>query len=263
MAAGLGTLRLPPRDFWAMTPRELDAALRGALRLGRARRRITRGDLLGADCSLSGAARTSEMVEPIDGIVSRHRRRHRPVARIAQRGQPPEQRSRATSTRAFEDAALKGRSLADVLRSLALSLSGHALEAALSPITKIFGGALSGLLAGAGGAVLPMPFASGGVIASPVAFPLGGRARHRRARRGRRRSCRCRAGRTDGSACAAAGRRRRRHRHLQRHRRRMPTASAARRGRSRRCSPRGRAGSGIFNPRHYRARRYLSCAGTH
>ena len=30
MAAGLGTLRLAPRDFWTMTPRELDAALRGA-----------------------------------------------------------------------------------------------------------------------------------------------------------------------------------------------------------------------------------------
>jgi uncharacterized phage protein (TIGR02216 family) len=30
MAAGLGTLRLAPPVFWAMTPRELDAALRGA-----------------------------------------------------------------------------------------------------------------------------------------------------------------------------------------------------------------------------------------
>lgn len=30
MAAGLGTLRLSPPVFWAMTPRELDAALRGA-----------------------------------------------------------------------------------------------------------------------------------------------------------------------------------------------------------------------------------------
>jgi len=29
MAAGLGALRLPPNVFWAMTPRELDAALRG------------------------------------------------------------------------------------------------------------------------------------------------------------------------------------------------------------------------------------------
>ncbi len=30
MAAGLGVLNLAPRDFWSMTPIELDAALRGA-----------------------------------------------------------------------------------------------------------------------------------------------------------------------------------------------------------------------------------------
>ena len=29
MAAGLGLLRLPPQQFWAMTPREIAAALRG------------------------------------------------------------------------------------------------------------------------------------------------------------------------------------------------------------------------------------------
>jgi uncharacterized phage protein (TIGR02216 family) len=29
MAAGLGSLRLAPSVFWAMTPRELEAALRG------------------------------------------------------------------------------------------------------------------------------------------------------------------------------------------------------------------------------------------
>jgi uncharacterized phage protein (TIGR02216 family) len=29
MAAGLGVLRLRPADFWSMTPKELDAALRG------------------------------------------------------------------------------------------------------------------------------------------------------------------------------------------------------------------------------------------
>lgn len=34
MVAGLGQLGLAPRDFWAMTPRELDAALRGHYRLG-------------------------------------------------------------------------------------------------------------------------------------------------------------------------------------------------------------------------------------
>lgn len=29
MAVGLGVLRLPPSQFWAMTPRELEAALDG------------------------------------------------------------------------------------------------------------------------------------------------------------------------------------------------------------------------------------------
>lgn len=29
MAAGLGLLRLPPAQFWAMTPRELTMAMRG------------------------------------------------------------------------------------------------------------------------------------------------------------------------------------------------------------------------------------------
>jgi len=29
MAFGLGVLKLPPATFWAMTPRELEAALRG------------------------------------------------------------------------------------------------------------------------------------------------------------------------------------------------------------------------------------------
>ncbi len=29
MAAGLGFLALPPSEFWRMTPKEIDAALRG------------------------------------------------------------------------------------------------------------------------------------------------------------------------------------------------------------------------------------------
>jgi uncharacterized phage protein (TIGR02216 family) len=45
MAAGLGTLGLAPRDFWAMTPRELDAALQGALGLVAMPPAMTRGDL--------------------------------------------------------------------------------------------------------------------------------------------------------------------------------------------------------------------------
>jgi len=38
MAFGLGLLKLPPSTFWAMTPRELDAALAG--HFGRARIQI-------------------------------------------------------------------------------------------------------------------------------------------------------------------------------------------------------------------------------
>jgi len=40
MTLGLGRLRLPPRDFWAMTPRELAAAAEGAF--GRAERPLAR-----------------------------------------------------------------------------------------------------------------------------------------------------------------------------------------------------------------------------
>lgn len=76
-------------------------------------------------------------------------------------------------TRAFEDAALKGRSLSEVLRQLAFSLSSHALEAALAPLTQALGGGLAQLAGG--GLTSVLPFASGGVIASPVTFPLGGR----------------------------------------------------------------------------------------
>jgi uncharacterized phage protein (TIGR02216 family) len=46
MTAGLGMLRLAPRDFWSMTPRELDAALRGALGLVAMVPAMTRSDLV-------------------------------------------------------------------------------------------------------------------------------------------------------------------------------------------------------------------------
>ena len=86
---------------------------------------------------------------------------------------------------AFEGLALKGKSLGDVVRSLGLSLSKIALNAAFKPLEQALGGALSNLFAGGGGLLpfasggviaqgLPVPFAQGGVIASPTTFPLGG-----------------------------------------------------------------------------------------
>jgi phage-related minor tail protein len=76
-------------------------------------------------------------------------------------------------TRAFEDAALKGRSLSDVLKQLTFSLSRQTLQAALAPLTGALGNGLAALLGGIG--VTPVVrHAQGGVIASPIAFPLGG-----------------------------------------------------------------------------------------
>jgi phage-related minor tail protein len=81
---------------------------------------------------------------------------------------------------AFEGIAIKGRSLGDVLKSLALSLSNMVLKAAFRPLEQGFGNLLSGLFSGgfgfAKGAAfqqgLPVPFAKGGIINSPIAFPL-------------------------------------------------------------------------------------------
>jgi phage-related minor tail protein len=83
---------------------------------------------------------------------------------------------------AFENIAVKGRNVGDVLRQLALRLSDIVLKAALKPVEQGLGNLVTGLLSGGvgfarGGVVaqgLPVPFASGGVIQSPIAFPLAG-----------------------------------------------------------------------------------------
>jgi phage-related minor tail protein len=87
-----------------------------------------------------------------------------------------------TLSRGFADIAVKGKGLNDVLRSLGSSLSQLVLRAALRPLTDQLGGLLAGLVQGGfgfakGGALqqrMPVPFAAGGVIGSPVTFPLAG-----------------------------------------------------------------------------------------
>ena len=81
---------------------------------------------------------------------------------------------------AFEGAIFSGDSFGETLRSLALDLSKLALRGALTPLTSAAGNTFEGLFAfakggviGAGGSI-PQPFADGGVIASPISFPLGG-----------------------------------------------------------------------------------------
>ncbi len=83
---------------------------------------------------------------------------------------------------AFDAVALKGKSLGDTFKSLAMSLSNMVLKAAFSPlqqgIASSFSGIFKGLMPFAKGGVLksgtPVPFANGGVISSPIAFPLAG-----------------------------------------------------------------------------------------
>ena len=83
---------------------------------------------------------------------------------------------------AFEGLVLKGKSLGDTVRSLGQSLSQIAFKAAFKPLEQAIGSGLNSLLANPGalfstGTSLlpgtPVPFAKGGVIASPMTFPLG------------------------------------------------------------------------------------------
>jgi len=82
---------------------------------------------------------------------------------------------------AFEGAALRGRDLGDVLRSLAMRLSSLALNAAFKPISQGLSGLFANLFSGISpfaaqngvGGAGALPFARGGVVATPSFFPLG------------------------------------------------------------------------------------------
>lgn len=82
-------------------------------------------------------------------------------------------------SKAFEGIAIKGKNLGDVLRGLALDLSKIVLKAAFKPLEQGLGNLFSGIFTGgigggaAAAAPLPVPFANGGVISSPMRFPLG------------------------------------------------------------------------------------------
>ena len=90
-------------------------------------------------------------------------------------------------TAAFVQGASGAKSFDTVLKSLALRLSSLSLNLALRPVTGALTGGLDKLFSGLlGGARTPadtdllramntaQPFATGGVIASPNYFPLGG-----------------------------------------------------------------------------------------
>jgi phage-related minor tail protein len=93
--------------------------------------------------------------------------------------------ARAMST-AFTQSVSGAKQLDDVLKSLALRVSSLALTQALKPVasgvlsglnqlfTNLFSGSNTGSAAAAQLAKQPLPFAAGGVVATPSYFPLAG-----------------------------------------------------------------------------------------
>jgi phage-related minor tail protein len=82
-------------------------------------------------------------------------------------------------TRALDQALIRGKSFSEVIRTLGLRLSSMALNAAFKPIEQGISGLFQNMFGGmtntGGGSLLSgaVPFAKGGVIATPSYFPLG------------------------------------------------------------------------------------------
>lgn len=72
----------------------------------------------------------------------------------------------STLTRGLKAAVVDGKALDQVLRQVALRISGQALDAALAPVGNLIGSTVSDL---AGRLV---PFAKGGVVGAPGVFPM-------------------------------------------------------------------------------------------
>lgn len=88
--------------------------------------------------------------------------------------------------RAFDGVIFDGMRLSDAMRGLGRSISDALYSAAMRPVQGALGGALSSVVGGLMNSVLPfangasfsqgrvMPFAQGGVVSSPVTFPMRG-----------------------------------------------------------------------------------------
>lgn len=88
--------------------------------------------------------------------------------------------------KAFDGVVFDGMRLSDAMRSLGRSISDAIYSATMRPVQSAVGGALSSVISGVMGSVLPfanggsfsqgrvMPFAQGGVVSSPVSFPMRG-----------------------------------------------------------------------------------------
>lgn len=88
--------------------------------------------------------------------------------------------------RAFDGVIFDGMRLSDAMQGLGRSISNAIYSAAMRPVQSAVGGAVSSVLGSLMNSVLPfangasfsqgrvMPFAQGGVVSSPVTFPMRG-----------------------------------------------------------------------------------------
>jgi len=96
-------------------------------------------------------------------------------------------RSMGSSLRkAFDGVVFDGARLSDAMRQLGRSMSDAIYAATMRPVQSAVGGAMSSVVGGLMRSVLPfangasfsqgrvMPFAQGGVVSSPVSFPMRG-----------------------------------------------------------------------------------------
>ena len=114
------------------------------------------------------------MIDEIAGLTVRVGADIQPLKKELQEASRLGSQFGRSMTTALEGAIFKGKDLGDVFRTLALSMARMTFSAAFKPLEQAVGGVFSQLLGGAVSGGAPSLFASGGVIAAPTVFSMGG-----------------------------------------------------------------------------------------
>ncbi len=135
--------------------------------------------------SLDGRQAAADMQEATSATRAYGEEAQKTYRLVVDEQRRAEQASRSFSSSlasALSDALIQGKSLSSVMQGLALDISRLALNSALKSFTSSLTGSLSGVAANmvasadgnifSGGRV--RPFAQGGVVNSPMLFPLRG-----------------------------------------------------------------------------------------
>lgn len=111
----------------------------------------------------AAAAGVGDLTAEMQALTAVHQQYNAELGTSTQLGN---QFAKSLST-AFVGLAMQGKSLGDVLRSLALNISQMALTAAFKPLTNAFANSFTSMISS------PSPFSAGGTIAAPSDFSSG------------------------------------------------------------------------------------------